>query len=66
MPVLYVEDAARAVGWYERLGFHKEWEHQFEPSLPWFVAVTRGRIALYLLGAQGRRPAEHADPSVRQ
>src|SRR4051812_32725777 len=34
VPVLYVEDAARAVGWYERLGFHKEWEHQFEPGFP--------------------------------
>ena len=36
IPVLYVEDAARAVAWYERLGFLKEWEHQFEPGLPWF------------------------------
>jgi hypothetical protein len=34
IPVLYVEDAARAVAWYERLGFKKEWEHRFEPGLP--------------------------------
>jgi catechol 2,3-dioxygenase-like lactoylglutathione lyase family enzyme len=33
VPVLYVEDAARAVAWYERLGFQKAWEHQFEPGL---------------------------------
>jgi ribosomal protein S18 acetylase RimI-like enzyme len=32
VPVLYVADASRAVAWYERLGFHKEWEHQFEPA----------------------------------
>jgi len=38
VPVLYVEDAGRAVSWYERLGFVKEWEHQFEPGFPWFVS----------------------------
>jgi hypothetical protein len=26
VPVLYVEDAARAVAWYGRLGFVKAWE----------------------------------------
>jgi hypothetical protein len=31
IPVLRVADAARAVAWYERLQFHKEWEHRFEP-----------------------------------
>jgi hypothetical protein len=29
VPILYVEDAARAVAWDRRLGFVKEWEHQF-------------------------------------
>jgi catechol 2,3-dioxygenase-like lactoylglutathione lyase family enzyme len=48
VPVLYVRDAPRAVAWYERLGFRKEWEHQFEPGLPWFVSVARGRARLYL------------------
>jgi catechol 2,3-dioxygenase-like lactoylglutathione lyase family enzyme len=48
VPVLYVEDAPRAVAWYERLGFSKEWEHQFEPGLPLFVSVARGRARLYL------------------
>jgi hypothetical protein len=48
VPVLYVDDAARAVDWYERLGFGKEWEHQFEPGFPWFVSVARGNIHLYL------------------
>ena len=53
MPVLYVEDAARAVGWYERLGFHKEWEHQFEAGFPWFVSVARGCVRLYLSEHKG-------------
>jgi catechol 2,3-dioxygenase-like lactoylglutathione lyase family enzyme len=48
VPVLYVEDAARAVRWYERLGFAKEWEHQFEPGFPRFVSVARGNVRLYL------------------
>ena len=48
VPVLRVEDAARAVHWYGRLGFEKEWEHQFEPGFPWFVSVARGDVRLYL------------------
>jgi catechol 2,3-dioxygenase-like lactoylglutathione lyase family enzyme len=48
-----VEDAARAVAWYERLGFHKEWEHQFEPGFPWFVSVARGPVRLYLSEHKG-------------
>ena len=46
--MLYVEDATRAVAWYRRLGFAKEWEHQFEPGFPWFVSVARGNVRLYL------------------
>jgi catechol 2,3-dioxygenase-like lactoylglutathione lyase family enzyme len=54
VPVLYVEEAARAVAWYERLGFEKEWEHQFEPGLPWFVSVARGgSVRLYLSEHKG-------------
>lgn len=53
IPVLYVEDAARAVSWYERLGFHKQWEHQFESGFPWFVSVARGRVRLYLSEHEG-------------
>src|SRR3954471_8702426 len=48
VPVLRVADAARAVAWYGRLGFVKEWEHQFEPGFPWFVSVARGNVRLYL------------------
>lgn len=48
VPVLRVKDAARAVEWYARLGFRKEWEHQFEPGFPWFVCVARGSIRIFL------------------
>jgi hypothetical protein len=48
VPVLHVEDVGRAVEWYERLAFQKEWEHQFESGFPWFVSIARGRIRLYL------------------
>ena len=53
VPVLRVEDAARAVAWYARLGFAKEWEHQFEPGFPWFVSVARGDVRLYLSEHEG-------------
>ena len=53
VPVLYVEDAVRAVEWYGRLGFEKEWEHQFEPGFPWFVSVARGQVRLYLSEHKG-------------
>ena len=53
IPVLYVEDAGRAVDWYGRLGFQKEWAHQFEPGFPWFVSVARGRARLYLSEHKG-------------
>ena len=53
VPVLYVEDALRAVAWYGRLGFDKEWEHQFEPGFPWFVSVARGDVRLYLSEHKG-------------
>ena len=53
VPVLRIEDAARAVAWYERLGFSKEWQHQFEPGFPLFVSVVRGRVRLYLSEHKG-------------
>jgi catechol 2,3-dioxygenase-like lactoylglutathione lyase family enzyme len=53
VPVLRVADATRAVDWYRRLGFVKEWEHQFEPGFPWFVSVARGNVRLYLSEHEG-------------
>ena len=53
VPVLRVGDAERAVDWYERLGFVKEWEHRFEPGFPAFVSVARGNVRLYLSEHEG-------------
>ena len=44
---------ATAVEWYARLGFEKQWEHQFEAGFPWFVSVARGRVRLYLSEHKG-------------
>jgi len=54
IPILRVSNAARAVPWYERLGFVKEWEHHFEPSLPAFVSLARSGAARLFL-------SEHRD-----
>jgi catechol 2,3-dioxygenase-like lactoylglutathione lyase family enzyme len=67
VPVLYVEDAARAVAWYGRLGFVKEWEHQFEPGFPRFLSVGRGNARLYLSehkGERAHRQQQHAAPAA--
>jgi hypothetical protein len=53
VPILRVADAAVAVSWYGRLGFTKEWEHRFEPGMPAFVSVARGRVRLFLSEHQG-------------
>jgi hypothetical protein len=53
VPVLYAGDVACAVAWYARLGFVKEWQHQFEPGFPWFVSVARGDVHLYLSEHKG-------------
>jgi hypothetical protein len=38
-------DPLMAIVWHRRLGFVKEWEHQFEPGFPRFVSVARGTSA---------------------
>ena len=49
IPVLQVENAARSCDFYcSSLGFEKDWEHQLEPGLPWFVSVSRGEVTLFL------------------
>jgi hypothetical protein len=53
IPILRVSNAAEAVVWYERLGFVQEWEHRFEPGLPAFVSVARGRVRLFLSEHRG-------------
>lgn len=56
VPVIRVEDAGRAVVWYQRLGIVKEWEHQFELGFPWFVSVANDDVRLYLSEHEGDAP----------
>ncbi len=53
IPILRVRDAAEAVRWYARLGFLQQWEHRFEPGLPVFTEVARGRVRLFLSEHEG-------------
>jgi catechol 2,3-dioxygenase-like lactoylglutathione lyase family enzyme len=48
IPILRVQDAARAVQWYGRLGFTQQWMHRFEPGFPAFVEIARGQVRLFL------------------
>jgi catechol 2,3-dioxygenase-like lactoylglutathione lyase family enzyme len=49
VPILRVKDARRSIEFYcDRLGFSKDWEHQFAPGLPLFVSVNRGPVTLFL------------------
>lgn len=54
IPILHVDDAQIAVAWYERLGYLKESEHRFEPTLPAFVCIARNGAARLFL-------SEHSD-----
>lgn len=59
IPVLRVTDADRACTWYGRLGFEREWEHRFEPSLPAFVSLVRdNETRVFLSEHLGDAPPE--------
>jgi catechol 2,3-dioxygenase-like lactoylglutathione lyase family enzyme len=49
IPVLRVADAEASARWYEVLGYVKEWEHQFDYDLPWFVSISRSNGARLFL-----------------
>lgn len=49
VPVLRVDDAARAVAWYARLGSEPDWEHRFGPGMPAFVSPARDGTAWLFL-----------------
>ena len=53
IPILRATDAASSVAWYGRSGFGRRWEHRFEPGLPAFVEVARGRVRLFLSEHEG-------------
>ena len=53
IPILYTENAAVAVEWYERLGFEQESVHRFKPRMPAFVTIRWGRMRLFLSEHEG-------------
>ncbi|MCK1799077.1 glyoxalase superfamily protein [Streptomyces sp. XM4193] len=48
VPILRVTDSARALAWYERLGFRATWQHRFSPELPAFTEIDRSGVRLFL------------------
>lgn len=43
-----IADTANLAARCKRVGCEKEWEHCFEPHLPWFVWVAKGTVRIYL------------------
>ena len=41
IPFLRVSDAEAASAWWKRMGFRREWVHQFGPRYPLMVAMSR-------------------------
>ena len=49
IPVLRIFDADIARQFYvDWLGFTLDWQHQFEPTLPKYLQVSRGTVVLHL------------------
>jgi len=53
VPILHVKKARSTAGWYKRLGFDIENEHQFAPGLPFYLFLRRGSEALHLSEHKG-------------
>ena len=49
VPILRMFDESNAREFYvDYLGFQVDWEHRFEPALPLYMQVSRGRCVLHL------------------
>ncbi|WP_043739386.1 bleomycin resistance protein [Thioalkalivibrio nitratireducens] len=49
VPVLHISNAERSCEFYcNKLGFQKNWQHQFEPGFPLFVSISRGSVTFFL------------------
>lgn len=49
VPILRIFDVEKARGFYVGfLGFTVDWEHRFEPSMPVYMQISRGGMALHL------------------
>ncbi len=49
VPYMRVKDARASLDYYHRsLGFHKDWEHEFEPGPHRCISVSRGGLTFFL------------------
>src|ERR1043165_8418277 len=49
IPILRIFDIAKAKAFYvDYLGFKVDWEHRFEPKLPLYMQVSRGKVRIHL------------------
>ncbi len=49
VPIFRILDVAKAHEFYLGfLGFKVDWEHRFEPGLPLYTQISRGRLILHL------------------
>ncbi len=49
IPILRIFDETKAREFYvDFLGFSVDWEHRFEPNMPLYMQVTRGKLVLHL------------------
>jgi len=49
VPILRIFDIDKAKAFYVGfLGFTIDWEHRFEPSMPMYMQISRGGMALHL------------------
>jgi uncharacterized glyoxalase superfamily protein PhnB len=54
IPILRVKDAEQSARFYcEKLGFTKDWEHQFGPDFPVFMSISCGSLRLFLSEHKG-------------
>ena len=48
VPALRVKSFDKSMEFYSRLGFVKEWVHQFEPGFPLFASITKDGMEINL------------------
>jgi catechol 2,3-dioxygenase-like lactoylglutathione lyase family enzyme len=57
IPIFRIFSPMKAREFYvDFLGFRVDWEHQFEPKMPLYIQVSRGRMILHLSEHDGDCP----------
>ena len=56
VPIFRVKDAAKAIAFYQRVGFVLEGTHQFAADLPVYAFLLRGNVQLHLSEHSGDAP----------